>query len=65
VSAGQEIPTLESPTPEVLAEAAEPLVFMRDTDRSQGLKPTLVEGFKRSFEISIAQALTYEKALQR
>ena len=62
---GQEIPLLESPTPEVLATVAEPLVFMRDTDRSRGLTPTLVEGFKNSFEISMAQALTYEKALQR
>jgi hypothetical protein len=63
--AAGEVATFESPTPEILAAAAEPLVFMRDTDRSEGLTTTIVEGVKRSFEIQIAQALTYEKALQR
>ncbi len=64
-SAEGEIALLESPTPEVLAEAAEPLVVMRATDRARGLSPSLVEGFKTSYITSISQALTYEKALQR
>ena len=55
----------ESPTPDILAAAVQPLAFMRDTDRSEGLTPAIVEGAKRSFETQIAQALTYEKALQR
>jgi hypothetical protein len=59
------IPTLATPTPSVLAEAGKPIAMMRDSDRKRGLTPLLVEGFKNSFEISIQQALTYEKALQR
>lgn len=62
--AGQ-IPTLQSPTPDILAAARQPIETMRDTDRARGLTPTLVEGFKQSFEISMQQALTYEKALRR
>lgn len=59
------IPTLESPTPEILASATGSIGTMRDTDRTRGLTPDLVEGFKRSFEIKMQQALVYEKALQR
>ena len=64
-SADGEIARLESPTPGVLAEAAKPLAMMRDTDRARGLTPNLVDGFRGSYVISISQALTYEKALQR
>jgi hypothetical protein len=60
-----EIPTLESPTPDILNDARKPIETMRDTDRSRGLTPNLVEGFKRSFEIRMQQALVYEKALRR
>jgi hypothetical protein len=38
---------------------------MRDDDSKGKLNENLVQGFKRSYEISIDQALTYEKALER
>ena len=63
--AANAIPTLDSPTPDVLATASEAITQMRDTDRGAGLTPFVVDGFKRSFSLSMQQALTYEKALQR
>lgn len=56
---------LTPPTESSLAEVAETLTRMRDTDRARGLTPTLVQGFRNNYEISMDQALTYEKALQR
>lgn len=41
------------------------LTTMRDTDKAQGLHPMLVDGFRREYEISIEQALAYEKNLER
>jgi hypothetical protein len=38
---------------------------MRNTDSRRGLSPMLVDGFRRRFEISMEQALVYEKALNR
>lgn len=38
---------------------------MRNVDRQFGLSPMLVVGYKMRFEISMEQALTYEKALNR
>ncbi len=38
---------------------------MRDTDKSQGITRTEVAAFKGQIEISLDQALTYEKALER
>lgn len=38
---------------------------MRNVDRQFGLTPMLVVGYKMRFEISMEQALTYEKALNR
>lgn len=61
---GEVAPT-QAPTVDSLTAAAETITEMRNTDQRSGLTPMLVEGFKRSFDISIAQALTYEKALQR
>lgn len=60
--AGAEVP---NPTPEILAEIVETLTQMRDTDRRRGLSPVRVAGLKNSYEISIEQALVFEKALQR
>jgi len=60
-----DIPTLESPTPGVLTTASQTITTMRDTDRSAGLTPFVVQGFRQSYELSMQQALTYEKALQR
>lgn len=60
-----EVTPSQAPTVDSLTAAAETITQMRNADQRMGLSPTLVEGFKRSFDISIAQALTYEKALQR
>lgn len=38
---------------------------MRDVDSKTGLSAMLVAGYKMRFEISMEQALTYEKALNR
>ena len=60
-----DIEILEAPTASVLETIISTLTEMRDTDREEGLKPFRVQGFKRSYETSIDQALTYEKALER
>lgn len=54
-----------APTPAILATLTRTMTMMRDTDRARGLQPILVQSFKREFEISMQQALTYEKALER
>jgi hypothetical protein len=54
-----------TPTPAILATLIRTMTMMRDTDRTRGLQPILVQSFKREFEISMQQALTYEKALER
>lgn len=60
-----QIEILKSPTPEILNTIAKTLVKMRDRHKATGLTTTVVTGFKQSYEISIDQALTYEKALER
>ncbi|MBX3576054.1 MAG: hypothetical protein KF723_02510 [Rhizobiaceae bacterium] len=60
-----DIATLESPTPQVLSDTVQPIVFMRDNDRAGMLTAAVVQGIKQSFEIHIARALIYEKALRR
>jgi hypothetical protein len=57
--------TPASPTGQALAGIAATLTYMRDTDRRGKLEKKNVPGFKNSFEIRMARALTYEKALQR
>jgi len=59
------IPVLMSPTPSVLMTIVGSLTTMRDTDRMSGLSPAVGRLFKGEFEISIDQALVYEKALER
>jgi hypothetical protein len=54
-----------APTPAILATLIRTITMMRETDRKQGLQPIVVQTFKREFEISMQQALTYEKALER
>ena len=56
---------LETPTTGILERLGGTLTSMRDHDKKVGLTPMLVVGFKRRFETSMDQALTYEKALQR
>ncbi len=41
------------------------MTSMRNVDSQHGLSPMLVMGYKLRFEISMEQALTYEKALNR
>lgn len=62
---GGETAVLDAPTPEILATVVRTLSQMRDSDAAQGLSPMVVQGFKQEYEISIDQALTYEKALER
>lgn len=54
-----------APTSDVLAAIIKTLTMMRETDRKTGLAAIVVQNFKREFEISMQQALTYEKALER
>jgi hypothetical protein len=56
---------LDAPTPKILQTVVDTLTRMRDTDRRQGLTDNLAQGFKSSYEISMDQVLTYEKALER
>ena len=61
----QEIEVLEAPTTGILERLSGTLNSMRDHDKQFGLTPMLVIGFKQRFAISMDQALTYEKALER
>lgn len=54
-----------APTPDILATIIRTITTMREADRKQGLLPIVVQGFKQEFTISMQQALTYEKALER
>jgi hypothetical protein len=54
-----------APTADILATIVRTVTTMRETDRKQGLLPVVVQGFKQEFTISMQQALTYEKALER
>ena len=60
-----ELERFEWPTPQILAELVTTLSRMRDTDSAAGLSEVLVATFKNAFEISMDQALTLERALQR
>ena len=60
-----DIEVFAAPTAKILVKVIGTLIKMRDTDRDIGLSSFIVEGFKRSYEASIDQALTYEKALER
>jgi hypothetical protein len=56
---------LKAPTPDILATIIDKLTRMRDTDKSGALTKEFVALFENSYELSITQALAYEKALQR
>jgi hypothetical protein len=56
---------LVAPTPDLLAALIKILTAMRDADSGFGLRQRDVIRFKGEFEISMDQALTYEKALER
>jgi hypothetical protein len=58
-----EIPA--APTTEVVSKIVRDITFMRDTDKASGIPAMIVIGFKREYEISIEQALVYEKQLER
>lgn len=61
----KDLALLGAPTPKILQTVIDVLRRMRDTDKKQGLTEDLVQGFKNSYEISMDQVLTYEKALER
>lgn len=54
-----------APTSDVLTAIIKTLTMMRETDRKTGLVAIVTQNFKREFEISMQQALAYEKALER
>ena len=56
---------MTAPTPAILVTMMRTITMMRETDRKAGLLPIVVPNFKREFEISMEQAITYEKALER
>ena len=56
---------LKAPTPDILATIIDKLTRMRDKDKSGALTKEFVELFENSYELSITQAIAYEKALQR
>ncbi len=56
---------LKSPTPDVLQNIVDTITTMRDEDKKQGLVAKRAESFKSEYELSIQQALVYEKALLR
>jgi hypothetical protein len=56
---------LKAPTADILATIIDKLTRMRDKDKSGSLTKELVALFENSYELSITQALAYEKALQR
>jgi hypothetical protein len=61
----EEIDVLDTPTPAVLETMIASLQAMRNRDQASGLPALVIQGYKREVEISMDQALTYEKALQR
>ena len=52
-------------SPGAMAEIVATLAQMRDVHRARGLPEELRQGFKRSYQISIHQAMTVETALSR
>jgi hypothetical protein len=64
-ASADDVEQLKAPTGASITEMVEGMTTMRDTDRSQGLTPIEVTAFKQSIMISMDQALTYEKALER
>jgi hypothetical protein len=61
-----EISTLDqAPSIPAIQEIVNTITRMRDQDRSRGLSPNVVAGYKNAYESSIDQAITYEKALER
>jgi hypothetical protein len=64
-TAPKDLALLDAPTPKILQTVVDTLTRMRDTDRRHGLTAAVAQGFKNSYEISMDQVLTYEKALER
>jgi hypothetical protein len=56
---------LTAPTPDIIANIVDKLTRMRDQDKAGPMTADVVAIYKNSYELSINQALTYEKALQR
>ncbi|MFO1432014.1 MAG: hypothetical protein U1F76_18040 [Candidatus Competibacteraceae bacterium] len=69
-SAENELAVADSDTPQApsvgsIQQMVKTITKMRDTDKQQGLTALEVVAFKQQIEISMDQALIYEKALQR
>ncbi len=58
-------PGSQAPTPSILATIVAKMTRLRNEDRAGTLSPILVGLAKNSYELSLEQALTYERALQR
>jgi len=56
---------LKAPTPDILANIVDKLTRLRDQDMAGPLSADVIAVYKNSYEVSISQVLTYEKALQR
>jgi hypothetical protein len=61
----EDVAMLDAPSTDSIKLMVNTFTKMRDTDKLQGLTALEVSAFKGQFEISMDQALTYEKALQR
>ena len=61
------VPALDGEIPSVpaLRKVSETVAKMRDTDRKQGVRDMEVQAFRGILVISIDQALTYERFLER
>lgn len=60
----EDIEKLQNPTPDILQTIVDTLTRMRDVDQAGRLSAGMLPGFKNSYEQSIDQALTFEKALE-
>jgi len=53
------------PSAVAFEEISKTLIKMRDTDKTNGIKPIAVQAFKGQIEIFLDQAITYESFLKR
>lgn len=62
---GEGIAKFDTPTGDVIQTMSDALTKMKETDRKQGLTGMEVAAFRGVIVISMDQALTYERALER
>jgi hypothetical protein len=61
----EDIERLQNPTPDILQTIIDTLARMREVDSEGRLSAGMLPGFKNSYELSIDQTLTFEKALEQ